>query len=68
MTIHDVRINWIVKADIECPNCEEVHDFMDQDEWWAFCQIAETKDFDKRMQHKITCKCGHELIVTGSDY
>ncbi len=61
-------INWSVSGDVECPNCEEVNDFMEVDEWWNYCQIAENKEF-KKNHPVINCNgCGHEIHILNSNY
>lgn len=63
------RIQWQVSADVVCPDpeCEETNNFMDQDEWWVTCGLAEAKEFDR--PEKIKCKgCGKIIEINGSDY
>lgn len=60
-------INWTVRGDVECPHCGHDNEFMDQDEWYEYCEIGETKDFDE--PYEMGCeKCGHDFIVTKSQY
>lgn len=63
-----VRVNWYIKANAECPHCLHYNDFMEVDEWWAYCKTGETVDkFHSPVE--LECKkCGKEFIVDGSDY
>lgn len=63
----EVRGNWVVRCDIECPKCLHDNDLMDQDEWWVISGIGQNIDLDA--PEKIKCKgCGFEMILTGTDY
>lgn len=61
------RIDWHVTAYAECPHCKYDNDFMDEDEYWHICNIAENKEFDE--PYVMNCmKCEKDFEVTGSDY
>lgn len=63
----EVRGNWVVSCNIECPKCGHDNDLMDEDEWWAISHIGETKDLQFSVE--ITCKkCKFEMLLTGTDY
>ncbi len=63
----NVRGNWVVHCDIECPKCGHDNDLMDEDEWWVISNIGENKDLST--PEKLTCKkCKFEMLLTGTDY
>jgi hypothetical protein len=65
--IKTTRVNWAIRADAECPHCSMDTDFMNIDEWWAYCDIGENKEFKDPLQ--IVCEhCGMQFNVVGSDY
>lgn len=63
----EVRGNWVVSCDIECPKCGHYNDLMDIDEWWTISNIGENKDLDKPEEFKCS-KCGFDMLIEGTDY
>lgn len=61
-------VEWSISADVECPHCSGVNDFMDQDGWHEYCQVGENVEVFWR-QYEMRCRhCGEEFNVTGSIY
>jgi hypothetical protein len=64
----EARVSWIVRADVECPKCEHVLDFMCEDEWWVFCKVAQNVERFKIPYEMVCSKCNTTIKVVGSDY
>jgi len=68
LTAEEVKVEWNISADVECPKCKHINDFMDVDEWYLYCQVGESKDV---FRHKLDFECdecNHKFIVNGSSY
>lgn len=63
-----VRVQWRVSADVECPYCEHDNDFMEVDEFWVHCPVAENQE---KFFYPITMTCDNckkKFQVDGADY
>lgn len=63
------RINWNITADVECPSCLYENDFMEEDDWYDWCEPGENvKHFGPYLPTIVCHNCGEKFEVTGSDY
>lgn len=64
----EVRVQWSISADIECPHCGHDNDFMTIDDYYEFSKVGENKkQFIRPVE--FTCeKCREEFLVNGSDF
>lgn len=64
-TPENVQANWCLELITECPECFDIFNVLDQDDFWdgRSLELGETNTLNSKNIEVICPRCGHEFKV-----